>query len=280
MSRNMLSDALRKYTGLRHQLDQNLLGEKGDEWEEELKKFLRKKPCWVEKLSIPAKIVCSLTSVEQIAAEILGSNKVVGYLDVMDAWGVIDKPEAEPIVNFSEATLKQCAEENKRGVADWRLVYVNGFSLRKQEEIRGRNRKNQPCFDPDYTWWLESQQDSWATKSIEAGYRLLNFKKNFSNMTWQTQNDEIAKLGERFEKAEEQAVTEASFSIFMIKKERLLKDWYHRGRFQSSSDGHVRVGGFVERGFRVYNYCYDDCFSTVGVVLSRKSKRKLEDLKT
>jgi hypothetical protein len=42
----MLSDALREYTGLRHQLDENLVGENGSEWAEQLKKFLRKEQCW------------------------------------------------------------------------------------------------------------------------------------------------------------------------------------------------------------------------------------------
>jgi hypothetical protein len=44
---NMLGDALREYTGLRHQIDENLIGENGLEWAEQLKRFLRKEPCWV-----------------------------------------------------------------------------------------------------------------------------------------------------------------------------------------------------------------------------------------
>lgn len=210
-----------------------------------------------------------LTRSEQMAASILGSNEVVGYRDVMNTWS-ITMPEVEPIMPFSEEILKQCAEENKKG-ADWRLVYVNGFSLRKQEEIRGRNRKNQPCFDPDYIWWLEPQQTSWAIQLVEAGYRLLNFEKNLYSMNWQTQESEIAKLGEKFERAEEQAVVEACLTIFMIKKKRLLKDWYHWGRFQASGSGRVLVGRVAQGGF-VVGYSWDDfCDSSLGVVLSRKS---------
>ncbi len=44
----MLGDALRKYTGLRHQLDENLIGENGAEWEAQLKLFLKKRPTWVK----------------------------------------------------------------------------------------------------------------------------------------------------------------------------------------------------------------------------------------
>lgn len=42
----MLRNALRKNIGLRHQLEKNLLGEDGELWEGELKKFLRKETCW------------------------------------------------------------------------------------------------------------------------------------------------------------------------------------------------------------------------------------------
>lgn len=43
----MLRRALREYAGLRHQLDRNLLGNEGEVWQEQLKKFLRKEACWV-----------------------------------------------------------------------------------------------------------------------------------------------------------------------------------------------------------------------------------------
>ncbi|MFA6416500.1 MAG: hypothetical protein WCW56_03395 [Candidatus Paceibacterota bacterium] len=44
----MLRKALRKYNGLRQQLDNVLLGEDGDVWEAELKNFLAKRPCWIK----------------------------------------------------------------------------------------------------------------------------------------------------------------------------------------------------------------------------------------
>lgn len=207
----------------------------------------------------------------QAATEILGSNKVIEFRDVVRAWGVPMPANNPTTIPYSYDTLHECADENKRSSADWRLVYVNGFSLRKQEEIRGRNRKNPPCFDPDYTWWLEKAQDPWGTQSIESGYQLLNFKKNLPSITWQSRENEIAKLGVMFERAEEQAVTEACLSIYMIKKERLLKDWYHQGRLQAFSDRHVCVGSFGERGFDVDVRWDGYSFSFVGVVLSRKS---------
>lgn len=43
---HILRQALRKYDGLRKQVDAVLLGDEGDVWEAELKKFLAKRPCW------------------------------------------------------------------------------------------------------------------------------------------------------------------------------------------------------------------------------------------
>ena len=47
MSSNPLGDALHQYNALREQLDENLLGEDGLLWLEQLKQFLHKQSCWV-----------------------------------------------------------------------------------------------------------------------------------------------------------------------------------------------------------------------------------------
>jgi hypothetical protein len=216
----------------------------------------------------------TFTEPEQLAVSILGAKNVFGIESVMRAWDNHPLPETVPIVPFSEEVLRQCADENKRG-ADWRLVWTNGLSLRQQEQIRGRNRKKQPCFDPDYTWWLNIAQDAWANQSIEAGYRFLDFNGRFASLNWKRQEDEIAKLGAGFERAEEQAVVEACLSIFMITKKRLLRDWYHWGWLLTSDGGRVRVGRFVENGFNAYTGFYSDDFDgysygDLRVVLSRK----------
>jgi hypothetical protein len=46
MPENTPGDAVHESTALRLQLDENLLGEHGAEWAEQLKHFLRKEPCW------------------------------------------------------------------------------------------------------------------------------------------------------------------------------------------------------------------------------------------
>lgn len=51
----MLRKALCNFRRLRDQLDNLLLGEDGDVWEAELRKFVAKRPCWVECVEDPAK---------------------------------------------------------------------------------------------------------------------------------------------------------------------------------------------------------------------------------
>lgn len=206
------------------------------------------------------------------AAKILGLSKIVGYQQALNAWNLKLSKHGDPIMPFSKETLKQCAKENLTG-ADWHVVWINGLSLRKQEKIRGRNKKKQPCFYPDWTWWLEKQQDVWANQSVIAGYRLFDFSGRFSNMYWQVQEDEIKKLGENYERAEEQAVTEACFTIYLVsgKKESLLTNWYHCGGLSPADGRHICVGCFNEGGFHV-NDCWDaDYNHGLKVVLSRKS---------
>lgn len=212
--------------------------------------------------------ISSLTKSEQMAAEILGAGKVVGYQNATQVWN-IDPPEIEPVMTFSLETLEQCAEGNKKGT-DWRVVWIDGLSMCQQEKIRGRNREKRPCFNPDYTWFLEKQQDSWANQPVEAGYQLLDFAGRFGNMKWQVQEDEIGKLGSCFERAKEQVVAEAYFTIYMVSgaKECLLEDWYHWGRLLTANSSHVFVGNFYGGGLRVCG-CWDGDPSLL-VVLSRK----------
>ena len=190
-----------------------------------------------------------MTEAERLAVEIFGSGKVLGYRDVSRVQKA-ELPETDPVVPFSEDVLRECAAQNAQG-ANWRLVYVTGRSLRQEREVMGWDRKKQPCFDPEWTWWLEHAQDPWATQPVEPGYRLFDFTKRFSSLCWQDQTGEVAKLGTNFERAEEQAVTEVCFSNFLLSpnNERLMSNWYHWGRLRSAIGHHVYVGHFDQYGF-------------------------------
>lgn len=209
-----------------------------------------------------------LTEAERLAAEIFGPGKVLGYRGVCRVQKV-DLPDVEPTLPFSEDILRECAETNAQG-ANWRLAYVTGRSLRQEREIMGWDRKKQPCFDPDWIWWLTKAEDPWATQPVESGYRLLDFTKRFSYLLWQDQTGEIAKLGTNFERAEEQAVTEICFSNYLLSpsQERLMLGWYHWGRLRTTYGRRVCVGYFVRDGFYVNDRWVARPYGRLGVVLS------------
>jgi hypothetical protein len=211
-----------------------------------------------------------LTAAERLALEILGEGKVIGYKDAHRIW-LVDQPEIEPAMPYNEEILHQATERNQNG-EDWRLVYCTGLSLRAQLEVMGDNRKKQPCFDRDYKWWRENQQDEWANKPVEAGYRLLDFSCPFTSKNWQQQNDAITASGEQFVRAEEQAVAEACFSNFVMNgKERLLQNRYHWGSLKTARGRLVCVGLFDDDGFDVNDYWDDDLRDYLGVVRVWKS---------
>lgn len=234
--------------------------EKGKVTKDSLQAFLRGEPV----------VRGLLTDAEHFASKILGYGKVLGYRDVCRVQKV-ELPEVEPVMSYPEDLLRECAEANIQGAANWRLAYVVGHSLRKEREIMGWNRKKQPCFDPDYTWWLENNQDSWATKPIESGYRLLDFTKRFASTLWGDQGTAITKLGADFKRAEEQAVAEVCFSNYLISptQERLMPNWYHWGNFQASTGYHVCVGDLDRNGFRVGHRWDDYPNGPLGVVVAR-----------
>lgn len=78
----MLRSALCKFRRLLNQLEINLLGDDGDTWETELKKFLRKEPCWV-KVAVANKLLKLVTTVKVgavkqfIAADYFRTGQVV-----------------------------------------------------------------------------------------------------------------------------------------------------------------------------------------------------------
>ncbi len=183
-----------------------------------------------------------LTQAETAAIAILGQSKVLTRAQA--------RGETEFPLRYSEAALRACAEENTGG-ADWRLVYLRGNSLRVERERVGTNRKQQPCFDPDYTWMMGPAEDGWATQGFEPGYYLLDMKGRFGANAWARQDERIAELGPEFIRAHEAMVSEAALRTFEATGEWLLPNWYHWGRFLASGGDRVCVGDFNRQGWNV-----------------------------
>lgn len=188
--------------------------------------------------------VTQIRNVVKVARKILGKDKVISGQQVAGVWRR-SNPDGVPI-RYSEATLQQCARENASGATDWRLIYINGLSLREQREIRGTDVDYEPCFSAGATWWLESEYNVWTMRNPDAGYYLVNFQGQLGDMTWDVQDAWVAELGGQFERCNEAVFAEAIQTIFMVNDgERIAEDWYHWGAtVTSSSDRRLVVGCF------------------------------------
>lgn len=205
------------------------------------------------------------------AIRILGADKVISADAEAKAWGRTEVVNAP--IRYTEATLRQAAQENVAGFTDWRLVYVNGELLRRLREIVGTDKKQQPCFSEYSTWWLADKEDLWATKQAEGAYYLLDLKPRWGGMNWDCQEVELKKLGDKFERADPAVFTKAAITIFQNsgeREERIAKDWVHWSGVAASGGYFVFVGHFGTDGWLVYGVHRGRSGSGLRVVVFRK----------
>lgn len=159
----MLRKALRKYNGLRQQVDNVLLGEDGDVWEAELRNFLAKRLCWEKNQMVPAlqpkpAILRLISDGKQIVGTTTGARTIASVSDVFTwdidpdfkNWGLDVPGEAKP------ETPVQVYEMVADG--DYKAIYGSlGQNLDKlcftQEQII--------AFVRDHKNWL--RKGGWAT---------------------------------------------------------------------------------------------------------------------
>lgn len=187
------------------------------------------------------------------ALKILGKTKVITAEQWAKAWGQ-ESPGDVPI-RYTAERLQQAAQENKGDQADWCLVYLGGFSLVRQHELRGASHKDMTKFDADITWWLNEekqywqnigQSKYWAELGFEPSYHLVNVKGLFGNKKWQQQEDAIAELGNDKARCFEEVLSETIITIGLVTGEKICRDWVHWGRSIDCN------------GYRVYvNLCFD-----------------------
>jgi hypothetical protein len=201
----------------------------------------------------------------QFILMLLGRDKVITAERSAGVWGL--EPPKDDKVLYSKATLRHAAEENRQGKSDWRLIYINGLSLREQREKRGVDKSKQPCFS-DNDWRLLKGGDEWAAFKPQAGYYLINFREEqFANMKWNKQEEEISKLGSGYERCHETIFAEAIQTIFMVSNERIAAVWWHRGVSATLDKSHIVVGYFFSDGLVVGShkddYYIGDCCAAV-----------------
>lgn len=182
------------------------------------------------------------------AVSILSKKKVLKAERVAKVWSV-EPPQNVPL-RYTDETFREAARQNKETGADWRLVYIHGFSFREQREKVGFDPKRQPCYYAN-DWWLKSEEDDWAMGKAAPGYYLIDFNGRFGRTSWANQRTAIEKLGPQYERADECMVAEAIISIFELTGERLLENWWHWGYLLTSHGSRVWVGRFSRLGLLV-----------------------------
>lgn len=161
--------------------------------------------------------------------------------------------EIDTTVRYTEESLRECANLNRLGDTDWRLVYGLPLSLRQQREIIGTEPKSQTCFFYEIDWWLGEAENSWANSKPVAGYYLIDFKGRFNKhpTNWENQGLRISRMGGAYTRADERVYLQALISMFKPGGKRLYA--YHWGRIKDSKGYRVSVGIFGSGGLLVGN---------------------------
>ena len=155
------------------------------------------------------------------AIEILGDSKIITAKQASQVWNTEMIDDITPfIAPYTKSTLLTCRAENKNNKADWRLIYINGFSLMEQiMKFRPSNKGDIPSFRSS---WVGNSVTLWSKRKPATGYRLIDFRLRFNSMNWEKQEKAIAKLGKNFARTCDFEFAESIISIFLVNnKERI-----------------------------------------------------------
>lgn len=205
------------------------------------------------------------------ASKILGHDKVITVQTAYRLWGIpysLEERHTLDSIKYSEATLRKCAAENRKGKASWYLIYIIGFTLPEQLKMIGTDVKSQPCFHlvwKDKDWFLAKKEKFWADKKPTNGdYYLINFEGYETNGV--NYFDQLGKIGEN---PENEIINPhvLSESIISLIKDNKMSDGYKLSRYRSeivnSGGEHVCIG---------YSYMYDG----LEVTSAERNKRSIQ----
>jgi hypothetical protein len=256
----MLSKALREFTtGPLNQLIVNLGGQDGDQWEQQLKQFLRKEPCWTNGQVTQVAEPKPTPSILELAREIMGTN-FFGIEEAIKYFGVnATKQQLAYLteVPFSEEVLKSCKDTH---------VLVAMFPL-SILDIRGIAKKQSDrtlFYSQD---WYDKQ--AFAKDKGEVGWQLVR-KEPIANSTSKTWNDQQALLSKDEETPTARIVVYTMVGHFLATGERLFEKIYVRCVDLDSVGFRVLVGSFDAEGLYVYDWMDDDRGDSIGVSAARK----------
>jgi len=172
------------------------------------------------------------------AISILGEKKVVRASSLLPAHEVYKHTEKTIFADtgYTQEELESAADANRKGLANWYLIYYRGKSPKQILDERFESKfgfGEVERFDKNH-WFSHSNESYWTEKAEEPGYYLLNFvgeedeyrELRFENLTFSEQEKRIALLSGK-ERAPFHIVLDAVFSIFDVHRTLVLKHWNH-----------------------------------------------------
>ena len=197
------------------------------------------------------------------AKRILGHLRVIGAVKASQLWKGYYKPDLENLpIHYSFHTLKECAAQN-RGDHNWRLIYINGLSLRDMKIKRGDDKIRFRKSD-----WIFREGEIFAAEKPEPGYYLIDLMPRFKNMNWKEQEEALKEIRPGLERCHEAIVANAILTFDLVQGESMAMEWQHVGKFyDSSGHAHIFVGDYWEKEIGITTGIFDTGSNTKGVVV-------------
>lgn len=215
-----------------------------------------------------------------LAIEKFGRDKVITRQDAYKVFGA--KCREEQSIIYDESEIIHCAYQNSDG-ADYRLVFLNGFSLLNLISIVSRKRKTNLKFN-DISDYVVNHPE--YIKPYYVGYYLINFKgfpqsvlSFFSNSPFDRRNyveeQQTQDLGKNF-RAPESAIVESIFLFKHTYGESIFNRVHHVGDRDRSGD-RITVGlinSTIWVSTTNLNICYSDSNITCNVLKPQRFNKE------
>jgi hypothetical protein len=114
-------------------------------------------------------------------------------------------------VRYDKETITGLLETNK-----WLFIFDPGFSIRKMHIIISRNQRR-PHFSKGNTWWLEEE---WAFEESAPAFHLVS-NPIFKDCSWDSQEQQLKRMGENFRRASMRVVVSAAITWTFLDHIRL-----------------------------------------------------------
>ncbi|MDO8510183.1 MAG: hypothetical protein Q7S15_00970 [bacterium] len=224
----------------------------------------------------------SFTEDEHYALKTLGEERFIPAQAVVLARGLSLTADTKEI-RYPRTLLSRYARRNKRGVADWRLVYTCGLCL-EETGVAGRqiSQHKLKVVEPILFEFSSICQGTAGFEGVfricfAPGYYLLNFNlRPYIRKRWTRQEGKINRHYQVFARPCEALVAEALDNIYKVTGKRVLENRFHWGPTADTAGSHCCVG--YQGRKLILHSLFDFAYSgSVGVVVVRRPCPRVDE---